>query len=174
VKGKNSQKWRNIQKGEIKMIKRKGLMMVVMSFALMFSGVGFLSAQGGPGMGRRGPGPGMGPGPMGGVHRIVRGLDLTEDQRAQIRAILKENKDQIEQTRSNIEQARKNLDANYPETADALGAAHAEAALLRAQIHEQIKQILTPEQLNQLEERRQLREERREQFPGRFGRGGEL
>ena len=124
------------------------MLFAAMSFVLMFSGAGLLSAaQNGPKMERRGGGPGMGPGrmgpgPMGGLQQIARGLDLTEDQRAQIREILEANRDQIEQTRHNIRQARESLDANYPETAEALGNAHAEAALLRAQIHEQIKQLL--------------------------------
>ena len=161
------------------MIKPKGLLLIGISFVLMFSVAGFLSAaQNGPGMARRGGGPGMGPrmGPDGmfRLQHMARWLELTDEQKTQIREILEENRNQLEQTRRNVIQARENLDAGSPETAEALGTAHAEAALLRAQIHEQIMQLLTTEQLERLKERRQLRKERLEEFPGRFGRAGKF
>ena len=154
------------------MKKPKGLLLVCMSFALIFSGTGLLSAaQNGPKVMRRGGDPGMGPVRMFGLRQIARGLELTDEQRAQIREILEENRNQIEQARRNVLQARENLDAGFPETAEALGTAHAEAALLRVQMHEQIKQLLTAEQLNLLEERRQLRKERLEKFPRSIRQG---
>jgi len=161
------------------MIKPKELLLIGMGCMLLFSTAGFLpAAQEGPKMARRGAGPGMGHrmGPAGvfRLQQFARGLELTDEQKTQIREILQENRNRMEQARRNVVQARENLDAGFPETAGALGTAHAEAALLRAQIHERIKQVLTAEQLGRLEERRQLRKERLEQFPRRSGRIGEL
>jgi len=161
------------------MIKPKGCLLIGMSFILMLPVAGFLpAAQNGPRMARRGGGPGMGPrmGPAGmfRLQHMARCLELTDQQKTQIREILDENRNQMEQTRRNVILARENLDAGSPETAEALGTAHVEAALLRAQIHEQIMQLLTPEQLDRWEERRQLRKERLEEFPGPFNGAGDL
>lgn len=114
-------------------------------------------------------GPPRGPAGIPEVQEIVRGLDLTDEQKSQVREILEENREQMEQARRNIIEAQENLDADFPETAEAVGTACAEEALLRAQILKQIKQLLTAEQLNLLEERRQMRKERFEKFPGPFG-----
>ncbi|MBN2242336.1 MAG: Spy/CpxP family protein refolding chaperone [Acidobacteria bacterium] len=111
---------------------------------------------------------------MPGLEQIVRGLELTDEQRAEVQEIMTENRDQLEQARRDVIQAQGNLDADFPESASVLGAAVAEEALLRAQILKQIKQILTAEQLNLLEERQQMRKERHEKFPGPFGEGFEL
>lgn len=167
------------------MKKIKYLLVGCMSVSLLFSGAGLLSgAQDGQGMMRRDLDPGVnrgmkpprkgGPAGMFQLHRIVRGLELTEEQRVDIREILSENKTQVEQAIRNILEARANLDADAPESAEAFGTAHTEAALLRVQVMEQIEQILTEEQLNRLQERKQLRQQRFDKFPNRFDDGVKL
>jgi Spy/CpxP family protein refolding chaperone len=159
------------------MSKMKYIIIACMSLTLLCSTGRLAAAQDGPGMPPPRGGPGMerpmGPPPLFEFREFTRRLELTDEQRARIRGILEENRDLIVQAGHNIRQAQLNLDAGTSEAAEALGAAYTEAALLRMQILEQIKQLLTTEQLSLLEEMRKLRKERFEEFPGPFLEGSE-
>ena len=115
----------------------------------------------------------MGQTPIFEFREFTRRLELTDEQRTRIREILEENRDLIVKAGHTIMQAQLNLDTGTSEAAEALGAAYTEAALLRMQILEQIKQLLTAEQLSLLEKMRKLRKERFEEFPGPFLEGAE-
>ena len=102
------------------MLKMKYLALAGMSIMMVFTGTGLLqAAQGGPGMARRGSG--MGPGK--GIARIfemrqfIMGLQLTAEQREQVRGIMTENREQILQVTRNLIQARLGLESGSPESA---------------------------------------------------------
>ena len=103
--------------------------------------------------------------------RGLRGLELTEAQREQVRAIFKE---QAPALRSRMEIARKahqelraaslqpDFDgARVRQLADNAAKAMADAAVLRAETMSKVVALLTPEQRSKLEERRKRFEERR-------------
>ena len=122
----------------------------------------------GPGPGMRGPG---GPGMMG----IPPGIDLTEEQRTQVRSIMESHRDQMQQAGEKMRTAREGMQAlieadNLDESAirakaAEVGAAEADAAIMQARIHAEIFQILTPEQ-------QQKAKEFRASHQGPGGRGG--
>jgi periplasmic protein CpxP/Spy len=101
--------------------------------------------------------------------RALRGLDLTDDQRQQIRSIHEGSREATRAVGEKLMTARRALrDAAAAETIDesairaaagALANAEAEAAITRARIHAQVWKVLTPEQQ---EKAKALREERRE------------
>jgi protein CpxP len=144
----------------------------------------------GGGFGRRGPGgPGMrGPG---GPMVSLRGLDLTDTQREQVRAVMASHQAEFEAQAQKLGPARKALtDAVTAETLDEsairqraadVAALEADGAVLRARVHGEIWALLTPEQQqkardlkaqaeqrrgqarDRMQQRRQLREQRRQQ-----------
>lgn len=102
----------------------------------------------------------------------LRGLDLSDAQREQVRGIFKE---QASAMRERMEIARKahqelraaslapSFDgARARELADTAAKALADAAVLRAEAMSKVVALLTPEQRARLDERRAKREERRQ------------
>jgi len=123
-----------------------------------------------------------GRGPMHGRHGFISGgfagmrqLGLTDDQRQQIRAAMTSHQDEFKGVFERVRKAREAQQAaieqvplNEPQIRAAsseLAAAEADAAVLRARVHEQIFSVLTPEQQTKAKalaaERRQFRAERR-------------
>ncbi len=95
-----------------------------------------------------------------GMRNFVGGLNLTADQRTQIKSILENSKTQILQARRDCVKARLDLAKDLPSAATELANARLQAANLRKQILERIKPVLTPDQLAKVQERQQRREQR--------------
>ena len=105
--------------------------------------------------------PGFG-GDMGGflLGRLADRLELTEDQRAEIKAIMEGTRPEAEEARKAVAEAMKALheatsdgtEAEIIAAGKAVGDAFTEQALLRATGWKQIKEVLTAEQLAKLEE----------------------
>lgn len=143
-------------------------------------GPGGPGGQGGRGFGMFGPGPGGRGGPMAGLMMHGLGqLDLTEEQKAKIKAIVEENRPATQEIAKKMIAAREALGdaitadpvdkALIGEKAKAVAAVELESALLRADVHGKVFGVLTPEQQAKA---RQLRAEAKER-PGRgMGRGG--
>ena len=116
---------------------------------------------------RRGPGgPGMG-GPMRGPGLMFRGLDLTDDQQAQLRKIREARQSEFKAAGEKLHAAREGMRAlieaatiNEPairaKAAD-VAAAEAEVAILNARVRQESLQILTAEQQQKLKEFREQR-----------------
>lgn len=133
---------------------------------------------GGPGGGFFG---GHGPGFEGFLDHAACRLGLTEEQQTQIQAIIDESQPQMEALREQAAEARDAWHETFdPAVFDEAAAAafaqsqsdlHAQMMVLGMRTHSQIWLVLTPEQREQLEERRAERQERRGQRGGkRFGR----
>ena len=136
------------------------------------------------GQGMMGPGgPGMrgGPGGRGGMFGLpMRGLDLTDAQREQVRAIMESHRDQQKAIGDRMQAARKALRAAIEaETADEvairaaaaeIGAIEADAAVLQAKIRGEVFGLLTPEQVKKAKELRTGMENRMKDGRGQ-GRG---
>ena len=140
---------------------------------VLAAGSALVSAQDGQ-MPRRGPGAGMGGpppdgmrgpgGPMGpmGFAPGFRGLDLTDDQKAQVKSIADSHQAEFKAAGEKIGTAREALRTLLQ--ADAIDEsairaksvevanAEADAAILGAKVHAQAKQVLTAEQLAKLKE----------------------
>jgi protein CpxP len=118
---------------------------------------------GGPGRGGMRGGPRGFGGPMGDLG--LRGIDLTEAQREQLRTIMGSHKQEFETVRTKLREAHQGLaSATAGQTVDesairarstALATALADEAILRAKVRVEVNGILTAEQLQQLQERRQ-------------------
>lgn len=150
----------------------------VAALALAVAAPAFVSAEQdqprrGPGIGRpMGPGPGgpgmrmRGPGGPGGIAGF-RGLDLTDDQKEQLKKIAESHQAEFkaigEKTRAAHEGLRELLDADtINESAirakhQEVAAAQADAMILNAKIRKESMQILTADQLAKLKERRENR-----------------
>jgi Spy/CpxP family protein refolding chaperone len=110
-------------------------------------------------------------GPLGaGIDR----RDLTEPQREQVKAILERHADEMKPIADRVEAARKALnDGIFAKSGDLrglamdLGAAEGELALAHAQIQTEVLAVLTPEQLQKVQERRTAMEARRAEMEGR-------
>lgn len=131
----------------------------------------------GPGgqMGRRGPGG------RGGAMLPLRGLDLTEAQREQVKAAVDGHQAEFAALRTRLRAAQATLHAAT--TADVynegavrqaaadVAAAEADGAVLRAKLHTEVWALLTPEQQQKARDLRAEREkraaERRQQFEQR-------
>lgn len=134
-----------------------------------FSGVVVLAsitfAQG-EGRHRRGGGERMGAGgPMG----MLRELDLSDDQRQQIRALFQEVEatgapERLRQARESLHQAIESGadEASLRQQASQLGEAEGDAAVEWARVHARIQEILTAEQKKELEQLKQQAKERRD------------
>jgi periplasmic protein CpxP/Spy len=132
--------------------------------------------RGGPG-GDRGPRGGMrGPG-MGGPE--FRFLDLTDDQRAQLKKIRDARQSEFKAAGEKLRTARQGLRAlinadSINESAiraksQEVAAAEAEVAILNAKVRAESLQILTSEQQAKLKELRANRQNNAKQRPGRRG-----
>ncbi len=142
---------------------------------------------GGPGgmMGRRG-GPG-GPGGPGGIVPGLRGLDLTDAQREQVKATMDAHKATFEAQRDKLVAAHKALneavtagtfdEATVRQKAADLAAVDADGAVLRAKVYSEVWALLTPEQQTRAKTLQAKRAERagqmRERFEARRGQRGE-
>ncbi len=109
--------------------------------------------------------------PMGarGPMSMLRELDLSDDQRQQIRALF----DQVEASGAleKLREARESLhdaiesgadEANLRQQASVLGEAEGDAAVEWTRVRARIQEILTPEQKQELEQLKEQAEERRE------------
>ncbi len=138
----------------------------------------------GVGMGQPGPGmPGMGPGrrgrgmrggpgggPIGLMGIGMRELELTDAQREQIRGVAESHREQFKGTAEALMKARKELhdvitsgsgdEAAIREKAAAVAKVEADAAVSQAKLHNEVFQILTPEQQQKARELRSLRDKR--------------
>lgn len=187
-------------------MKTKTLMIGLILLALIAAPLAMAEPEGGPrdGRGPRDGGPrggrmyGGGGGPRGGMYgggmhgggfgggfgqmllgRMAEKLELTDDQKTQIKAIVEANKDNVEESRQAIQEAMKALhqaseggvEAEVIAAGKALGDAFTEQALQRANIAKQIKEVLTDEELAQLEEMKAGMKERMQQRRQQ-GRGG--
>ena len=124
-----------------------------------------------------GPGPhGPGRGARGGPSRFgdlgLRGIDLTDAQRDQVRTIMQSHQEATEAARTKLRGAHRALaEATRAETIDEaairarsadVGTAMADEAILSAKIRGEVLAILTPEQQATLKERRTAAQERRQ------------
>jgi Spy/CpxP family protein refolding chaperone len=91
---------------------------------------------------------------------MIGGLNLTADQKDQIKTVLQGYKSQFQQTRQKLLKARLDLANGSDAAAGELATALSQAVTLRKQAFEQIKPILTPDQLSKLQSRQQLRQQR--------------
>lgn len=150
---------------------------------VLAAGSALVSAQDGP-MKRRGPGPGIGMrgpgGPMGpmGSGPGFRGLDLSDDQQAQVKTITDSHQAEFKAAGEKIGAARQSLrQLLEAETIDEaairaksveVANAEADAAILGAKVRAQTMQVLTAEQLAKLKERQKSRDAqpRRQRQPG--------
>jgi len=155
---------------------------------VLAAGSGLVFAQDGQGQ-RRGPGqgqgmggPGMrGPGgPMGmGLGPGLRGLDLTDDQKAQVKTIRESHQAEFKTVGDKLRAAREGMRALIQaDTLDEpavraksveVAAAEADAAILNAKVRAQTLTVLTAEQLAKLKELQAQRQSqpRKQRQPGR-------
>ena len=136
------------------------------------------------GMGPMGLGHMMGEGPGMMLPMVLKGLDLTDAQRDQIRSILEArraaNEPLMERARTAREALQQAMQAQPVDEATIrarsadLGAVEADLAIARAQVQAEITAVLTDEQKAELakmrEERNERMENRREWMRGRRGR----
>ena len=123
---------------------------------------------GGPGRGGMRGGPRGFGGPMGDLG--LRGVDLTDTQREQLRTIMESHKQEFETVRTKLREAHQGLaTATNAQTLDeaairarstALATALADEAILRAKVRVEVNGILTAEQLQQLQQRRERKPRR--------------
>ncbi len=92
-----------------------------------------------------------------GVPQIFRGLQLTETQRQEIRALVQARKADILNARKALLQARLALLKEDPNGSGEFGAAQAKMMALRQDLLNQIKTKLTADQLDILQKRQQRR-----------------
>lgn len=117
-------------------------------------------------------------GRRGGPGAVFRELDLSEDQRTQIRSLMEQGL--ARESHERVAAGREALNDAVTSRADEgtlrqlaydLGQAEGDAAVERSRIHAQMMEILTPEQRAQYEtlmaEREQRRNERRQRFEER-------
>ena len=137
--------------------------------------------------GERGPqGEGMGPMGHGGPMRMLRELDLSDDQRQQIRALFEEvdasgAPERLREARESLHHAIESGadEASLRQLASQLGAVEGDAAVERARVQGRIQEILTAEQKKELEqlkeqakERMEMHRRQREERKARRGKSG--
>lgn len=136
------------------------IMLLAGFLAVMLWDVPVFSAQDGPrhGMGPRRGGPGGAPDRM---MMVLQRLDLTEQQRSEIRTILDGSRDETRTAREAVMKARQTLDAAVTgdaneaairNAANAVGKAIGDEAVLKAKTLANIKAKLTAEQLAKFKE----------------------
>jgi periplasmic protein CpxP/Spy len=121
------------------------------------AGPGVQRGPGGPG----GPGPRMRGGPMGDLG--LRGVELTDAQREQVRSVMESHQTELQQVGTKLRDAHRSfaeaaradtLDENTLRTRSAaLAAAMTDEAILRAKVRAELRGILTAEQQQQLNDR---------------------
>lgn len=152
--------------------------------ALVMAQDGPMRRGGGPGMGGPPPGgqmggPMRGPGGPMGIGLPLRELDLTDDQKAQIKSIHQSHQAEFQAAGEKVgaarEGMRKLLEADTLDESAVraksveVAAAEADAAILGAKVRAQTLQVLTSEQLAKLKELRASREAgpRKQRQPGK-------
>jgi periplasmic protein CpxP/Spy len=126
---------------------------------------------GGPGRGGHGGGPRGFGGPMGDLG--LRGVDLTDAQKEQLRSIMESHKQEFEQVRTKLREAQQGLatavdaqtvdEATIRARSTTLATALADEAILRAKVRGEVQGILTAEQRQQIEQRKAQRKPRQQQ-----------
>jgi protein CpxP len=151
----------------MRLTKRGVLGTVAAAVVVLAAGATLAVAQPGPrrGFGERGPG---GPGgPFGAVHvELLRGLDLSEAQREQVRTIVTSHREESQALQQRQQAAMRALqeategtdEAAIRQQGEAVGAVIADAAVLRSKVRAEVWAVLTPEQQAKAE---QLRAERK-------------
>lgn len=130
----------------------------------------------GRGLSRRCPG---GPGGPGGAAALpLRGLNLTETQREQVRATVDGHKAEFAAIRARMATARTALqeavtadtfnEATVRQRSVDVAAVEADAAVLRAKVHSEVWALLTPEQQQKARELKAQRAQRQAQGRERF------
>jgi len=137
--------------------------------------------------GPHGPGHGRGPGPCGGPdgschERLFDRLDLTDDQREEIEALIADHRDATKDRADQMRARRMEMmeliqadgvdEAAIRDAAAASAQAEADLAIERAKLRQQIHQVLTPEQREQADALRQQHREFRQEGRRGSGRGG--
>ena len=132
--------------------------------ALLLVGSAVAVAQGPGGPGRQGP-----RGLRGAPGIELRGADLTDGQRAQIRALVQQSRESGQAVREQLQEAQREALAVVPvneglvrSTTQALTDTQAEAALGQARLRADMLALLTPDQLQASEDARAARETRQE------------
>lgn len=128
----------------------------------------------------RGPGGFHGGGFM--LERIADRLELTEEQREDIRAVLDKHREEVEPLRSVEWEAREALqeqihselydEVSVREAAQAVASIEVELAVLRARVTHEVRGYMTPEQIAEAEAMRERFREFAETRGGRGRRGG--
>jgi len=152
-------------------MKPKTAFPMALALALMLAPAALAQPSGrpmGPGPGGPGPGPGRGPN----LERMTQQLDLTDQQRDQIREILDNHRDGAQKLDQEMRAARDTLhDAIHAEVFDetairdaaaAVSLLEADRAVDMARTLSQVRQVLTPEQREKLAEMQQTRREHRQ------------
>jgi Spy/CpxP family protein refolding chaperone len=150
-----------------------GLAAVVLTVAGALAAGSVLHAQRGPGGGGRGfaGGPGFG---RGHGLEVLRQLDLTDQQRQQVRGIFEQHKGEFQQARERIRTAFEAQraaaaatppdDATIRAKATEVGAAEGELAVLASHVRAEVFQVLTPEQQAKAQTLKQQREQMRQDW----------
>jgi len=160
-------------------LRSKSLVSLGILATLLFSGLSLMAQGMGPGSGR-GPQMGRKMGPMGSISRNgrmkgqrgmrrgpgvmaeLRGLDLTPAQREQIRAIMDSNRpstSEVEERKSVMNAIRGgNPTEAQKNKAKELAAKRIDDSI---RIRQEVKAVLTADQIQALEQRRQSREQRK-------------
>jgi protein CpxP len=131
-----------------------------------------LAGPGHRGRGHHGPGGEPGPGMM--MKRMAEQLDLSEEQRAQVRALAEQHRESTRALREQLREARRALgeqihaedsnETSIRSAAAVLAAAEADMAVVRASHKKEFEALLTTEQIEEL---RQMKEERGQGFHGK-------
>ena len=147
---------------------KKRMVIVAALVAALAGGYAVAAAQaprGGPGVhGVPGPGPQGGPrggGPVGDLG--LRGIELTEAQREQVRSIMESHRDEFADVREKLGAAHRAFaevtrgdavdEAAIRTESTAVANAMADEAILRARVRTQVHALLTAEQQQQLKDR---------------------
>jgi Spy/CpxP family protein refolding chaperone len=96
------------------------------------------------------------------LQEFVRGLNITADQRAQIKTIVRSHKTQIQQAARDVVKARLDMQNGVSGAPTELATALTQAANLKKQIFEEIKPVLTPDQLAKAQQLQDLKMQRLE------------
>lgn len=161
----------------------KKITIAIITIAVLALGAIFVAAQkaGGEGHGKRGFGHGRGDGGRGGM--MLRGLDLTDDQKNQVKQIMEASKSKVQPLRESMKASRDKLrlatengkfdEAQVQTLATEQANISAQLLVERERTKSQIFQILTPEQRTKAA---QMKDQMKERFKGDrkgFHRGGE-
>ena len=150
-----------------------GLAGALVAAVLLVGTVAEVGAQAGPGArGGRGPRAGhfgaLGPGVFGPGRLGLAGVDLSQAQRDQVKAVMEQHRGEIRSHLERVVTARRALQASaetgqVDENAAAeLGSATSALAVAESRARAEVMQLLTPEQRAKLQERREEREQRRQ------------